>query len=79
MITAEEKSSLVVGYKQVCKAVKNGVCKKIFLSGDCSLKMSDELHSLAGSIEIVSVPTMTELGNMCEIDVPASCAAVISL
>lgn len=79
MISPEEKNNLIVGYKQVCKAAAAGKCKKIFLADDCSSNISDNLRSIAGGIEIVLVSSMRELGAMCEIDVPASCAAVISL
>lgn len=79
MITPEDKNNLVVGYKQVLKAIKSGTCTKIYLAEDCSSNISDNLRTLLGAIEVITVPTMRELGNMCEIDVPASCAAVISL
>lgn len=79
MITAEDKNRLVVGFKQVCKALKSDKCSKIFLAGDCSANISDRLCAAAGSVPIVTVPTMRELGTMCEIDVPASCAAVMRL
>ena len=38
--------------------------------------ISDNIISIANGIEIVTVPTMRELGTLCEIDVPASCAAI---
>ena len=79
MITPEDKRNLVVGFKQVCKAVKSGKCSKIYLAEDCSSNISDNLLATAGDIQIISVPTMHELGSMCEIDVPASCAAIIRL
>lgn len=75
----EDKSKLVVGFKQVKKVILAGVCEKIYLADDCSPNISDGLRSLAGGIEIISVPTMRELGNLCEIDVSASCAAQIRL
>ena len=76
MILAEEKALLVVGLKQVTKAIKNNNCKKIFLADDCTINISDNIISIANGIEIVTVPTMRELGTLCEIDVPASCAAI---
>lgn len=75
----EDKNNLVVGFKQVKKAIASGSCIKIYLADDCSQNISDNLRSLASGIEIVSVPTMHELGALCEIDVAASCAAQISL
>ncbi len=79
MISSEDKKRLTVGYKQVCKAIKSGSCEKIFLAEDCSSNMSDNIRVAAGGIEIVNIPTMRELGDICEIDVPASCAALIRL
>lgn len=76
MITPEEKDNLIVGYKQVLKALSAKACKKLFLAEDCSLNISDSLTAAAEGIEIVSVPTMRELGSLCGIDVPSSCAAI---
>ena len=79
MITPEEKSNLIVGYKQVLRALNAKTCQKLFLAEDCSGNISDALKNSAGETPIVLVSTMRELGTMCEIDVPASCAAVIRL
>ena len=76
MISAEEKNYLVVGLKQVTKAIKNQNCRKIYLAEDATINISDSILSISGDIEIINVPTMRELGVMCEIDVSASCAAV---
>ena len=75
----EDRSNLIVGFKQVKKAILAGVCQRIYLAEDCSQNISDNLHAIAGDIEIISVPTTLELGNLCRIDVPASCAAQIRL
>ncbi|MBR5809389.1 MAG: ribosomal L7Ae/L30e/S12e/Gadd45 family protein [Clostridia bacterium] len=79
MITTEEKSNLIVGYKQVLRALNAKTCQKLFLAEDCSENIAENLKKAACGTPIVSVSTMRELGNMCEIDVPASCAAVIRL
>ena len=76
MITVEEKSNLIVGYKQVLKALSANVCKKLFIAEDCAESISETILSKAEGVEIVRVETMRELGNLCEIDVPASCAAI---
>ncbi len=78
-ILAEDKQNLIVGYKQVSKAIKNGTCKKIFVAMDSSSLILDSLLENTKDIEVVEIPTMRELGNECEIDVPASCAALIRL
>ncbi len=77
MISVEEKSSLIVGYKQVLRALSAKSCQKLFIAEDCSPNIFDSLKNAAGDTETVLVPTMRELGTMCEIDVPASCAAVL--
>lgn len=79
MITPEEKSNLIVGYKQVLRALNAKTCQKLYLAEDCSKSISETLKKSACETPIVLVSTMRELGTMCEIDVPASCAAVIRL
>lgn len=79
MITPEEKSNLIVGYKQVLRALNAKTCQKLYLTEDCSENISDTLKKAACDTPIVLVSTMRELGAMCGIDVPASCAAVIRL
>lgn len=76
MISPEEKDNLIVGYKQVLKALGANSCKKLFIAEDCSENIREMLVSKAENVEIISVETMRELGNICEIDVPASCAAI---
>ena len=79
MISPENKENIVIGYKQVLKALKNGICEKVFIAEDCSAAMSDAILVLAGNTDIVRIPTMCELGKNCGIDVSASCAAIIRL
>lgn len=79
MFTIEEKNNLIVGYKQVLRALNSKTCQKLFLAEDCSENISETLTKSACETPIVTVSTMRELGNMCEIDVPASCAAIIRL
>lgn len=76
MISPEEKSNLIVGYKQVLKALSANSCKKLFLTEDCSENIRETLASKAEGVEIINIETMRELGTLCEIDVPASCAAI---
>lgn len=79
MITQEDKSNLIVGYKQVLRALNAKSCKKLFLAEDCSQNIFDTLKNAAGDTDTITVATMRELGNMCGIDVPASCAAILGL
>lgn len=75
MISPEEKSNLIVGYKQVLKALSAKACKKLFIAEDCAANISETILKNAEGVEIVRIETMRKLGNLCEIDVPASCAA----
>lgn len=79
MIFPENKENCVIGFKQVSKAAKSGLCKKIFIAEDCSSSISDAILALSNNAEIVYVPSMRELGKSCGIDVSASCAAIIRL
>ena len=79
MISPESKENVVIGYKQVLKAAKSGLCEKIFLASDCRENMSAAILEAAGGAQIIRVPSMRELGKSCGIDVSASCAAVIRI
>lgn len=79
MISPAEKERIVIGYKQVLKAEKSGICKKIFIACDCSSNMSETILKEANGISVEKVPSMRELGRECGIDVPASCAAIVRL
>ncbi len=76
MISAEDKQKLIVGFKQVKKTASQGACAKIFIAMDCSESISEGIRQLGGSAELVEIPTMRELGELCGIDVAASCAAI---
>ena len=79
MISPSSSEKIVIGYKQVLKALKNSLCEKIFIAEDCSASMSDAILDLSGDIPVARVPSMRELGKDCGIDVSASCAAIIRL
>ncbi|MBR4721022.1 MAG: ribosomal L7Ae/L30e/S12e/Gadd45 family protein [Clostridia bacterium] len=79
MISPTSEERLVIGYKQVLKSVKSGVCKKIFIADDCSQHMTDTILEVSGEIPVQKVSSMRELGHECGIDVSASCAAIVRL
>ena len=68
-----------VGYKQAVRAMNENNAEKIFIAEDCSDSMKNELASLAdkNTIPVTYVPTMKELGALCEIEVSASCAVIL--
>ena len=79
MIGEAEKSRLHVGYKQAVRALNEGNAEKVFIAEDCADKMKTELTRLADekNAPVTYVPTMKELGTICEIEVGASCAVVL--
>ena len=70
---------LVVGAKQLKKAVKAGRAKYVFLAENADPAVTDPLAELcaANHIQITWVPSMTELGRCCGIEVGAAAAAVV--
>ena len=71
--------NLVVGAKQLKKAVKAGRAKYVFLAENADPAVTDPLAELctANHIQITWVPSMTELGRSCGIEVGAAAAAVV--
>lgn len=80
MISEEEKPLLHVGYKQTIRALKETSVAKVFLAEDCDTKISVPVEKLCGEhgVSLVYVPTMRELGDLCGIDVSASCAVILA-
>lgn len=79
MISPTDGERIVIGYKQVLKAEKSGICRKIYIAGDCSSQMSETVLGEAKGVPVETISSMRELGRECGIDVPASCAAIIKL
>lgn len=79
MIGEAEKAKLQVGYKQAVRALNENNAEKLFIAEDCDDKMKETLTSLANekNAPVTYVPTMKELGSICEIEVSASCAVVL--
>ena len=73
------KMNLVVGAKQLKKAVKAGRAKVVFLAENADPAVTEPLEELctANHIQITWVPSMTELGRSCGIEVGAAAAAVV--
>lgn len=79
MIGESEKARLHVGFKQAVRALNENNAEKVYIAEDCDDKMKNELSILANekNTPVTYVPTMKELGAMCEIEVSASCATVL--
>ena len=71
--------NLVVGAKQLKKAVKAGRVKYVFLAENAVPAVTEPLEELciANHIQITWVHSMTELGRSCGIEVGAAAAAVV--
>ncbi len=78
MISDADRPCLVVGLKQVKKALADKRAEKVFLAGDCDGELKNTVEELCKRAEIspVYVETMMQLGSECGIDVKASCACV---
>ena len=70
---------IVVGTKQLKKAVSSGRARYVFLAENADPAVTDALEQLCRSnhIQITWVRTMAELGHSCGIEVGAAAAAII--
>lgn len=79
MISDSERLKLQVGYKQALRALNEDKASKIFIAEDSDTNMKNSLENLAGqkNTPMFFIPSMKELGNMCSIEVGASCAVIL--
>ena len=70
---------MVVGARQLKKAVKAGCAKYVFLAENADPAVTEPLEELcaANHIQFTWVPSMAELGRVCGIEVGAAAAAVV--
>ena len=78
MIGDAERSKLQVGYKQAVRALNENKAK-VFVAEDCDDHIKDGVSKIAmqSNTPVFFISTMKELGNMCKIEVGASCAVVL--
>ena len=71
--------NLVVGAKQLKKAVKAGRVRYVFLAENADPTVTEPLAELCAAhhIQITWVRTMAELGKACGIEVGAAAAAIL--
>ena len=69
----------VVGIKQLRRALSNGKARKVFIAEDADPALTAPIEELCreGHVEMVTVPTMKQLGDACEIPVAAAAAAIV--
>lgn len=79
MISESEKARMQVGFKQAVRALAEDKVSRVFLSSDCDAKISAPIEKTAAEkgAEVLYVPTMKELGDLCGIEVGASCAVIL--
>ena len=73
------KEKLVVGTKQLKKAVKAGLVRSVFLAENADPAVTEPLEQLCVQhhIPITWVSAMADLGRACGIEVGAAAAAVL--
>ena len=79
MISEAEKKSLKIGYKQTMKELIK-MCSRVYIAEDCEDRIKDAVKNAAnGNGSLINyVATMQELGKLCGISRPASCAVIVN-
>ena len=79
MLSELHNSEKIVGLKQVINSIERGSARKVFLAKDVSPDIYDNVLNLCkvNEIPVVFADTRKQLGNACNIDVPAAVAAII--
>lgn len=76
-----EKSTLrVVGLRQVLRAIREEKALKVYLADDAEENMRIQVLEAAEQkqVPLCKVNSMRALAHLCNVDVPASCAAVLT-
>ena len=78
MISEADKSALIIGLKQVKKALTAGRAKTVYVARDCDDYLREQIEALSeeSGARIIYADTMKQLGQECGIDVSASCACI---
>lgn len=74
-----KESDVVIGIKQVTKAVKRGLTSEVFIAEDADERVIGPLKTLCNeeNITVCLVSSMKELGKACSIEVGAAAVAVL--
>ncbi len=69
----------VVGIKQLRRSLKEGQVARVFIAEDADPRLTEPLAEAcaAAGVEIVLIPTMSELGKACGISVGAAAAGLL--
>ncbi len=70
---------VVVGSKQLRKALTKGLTQRVFLASNADPAITEPIEELCKEhcVQYTWVPSMADLGHACGIDVGAAAAAVI--
>ena len=73
------RRTMVVGTKQLKKAVTNGRAKRVYLAGNADPAITEPIEVMCQQyhIECAWVPNMLDLGKACGIEVGAAAAAAV--
>ena len=79
MLGELKTGSIVVGLKQLRKALKDGTARTVFLDRNADPRLVEPVETQCRELGIpcVYVETMDELGEACGIDVGAAAAATL--
>ena len=74
------RQKLVVGAKQLRKALKAGTARQVYLAENADPAITEPLAALCqdSSVDISWVRSMTDLGKACGIDVGTAAAAIVA-
>ncbi len=77
MLEELKNGPIVVGLKQLRKALRDGEARTVFLARDAEARLVEPIAAqcAAQGVDCVWVPAMAELGAACGIDVGAAAAA----
>lgn len=70
---------LYIGIKQVKRMLSSDTAECVFIAKDANTQLTCDLvqMAMAKSVPVSFVPTMRELGKLCQIDVGAAAAVII--
>ena len=74
------KERIVVGVKQLRKALKSGRAQHVFLAENADPALTEPIEQmcLEKGVELTWVPSMADLGRACGIEVGAAAAATVA-
>ena len=79
-LTDLRKNKVVVGAKQLRKALEKGKAKIVFLAENADPSITEPLEEICRNLDVPCcwVPSMMELGAVCGIEVGAAAAAAVN-